>query len=220
VRHTFAVLSVVAMSTLLPAHSVQAQMASASPFGIVGGVSVSTLKGKDVLKGTESRVGMVAGVSYSASLLPHVELEIDALYTDRGFRIPRGVGGVTNDYAVDIGYLDVPVLLKIGTNDTRKIDASFIGGVGLNIKFRCAIEYKFAVPGSHQCEGLADASQAKIERFDVPLIYGVGIRFPVSAWQLSFEARAHHGTRKVEKYIDGKNRTVTLSLGVRRARAH
>lgn len=219
------VISGLAFSSCLTAYPLQAQSAGPSAFGIIVGMSRATVSGVDVLSETKYRTGIVAGVSFARPIRPHVGVEIDALYTDRGYRI----ASQSFEMQLKTSYLDIPLLL---TWNTGRIGADpyVVAGTSINVRLSCTISSKgqrgFTLSSqsvdyslSQSCDEAASPSESKLARFDIPIVGGVGVRFPVSTMQMSLEARYQYGTKALTNDTDFKNRSMTFSLGVRRAGA-
>src|SRR5712692_396677 len=170
--------------------------------------SVNPALPADVSK--SSRTGVIGGVSAELKLADPLSLQVEALYTQKGFE-PNGTSSTgtraTATYKFD--YVEVPITLKatLGSGPVRPYLFA-----GPNVGFRVAA--KAAVP-----EGSVDfKDQTKLN--DVALDFGAGVVYQLDArTALVFDVRYSLGLMNVIKGGDpdssSKSRDVKLLVGVR-----
>lgn len=177
--------------------SIRAQSAELGTFGLIAGVSRSTMRGDDVLNQTQHRLGIIVEVSSAKLVQPNLGFEIGALYTDRGYHIPISA----DDLRFETSYLDVPVLFRLSAETARFVPYT-VGGVSLDIRLSCSVSA--SQESSQSCDELANLSAGKAMRLDLPVVGAAGVRFQLSTMQMSFESRYQLGTKQVIADFDAK----------------
>lgn len=117
----------------------------------------------DVDFSLDRRTGLIAGIFYQLPIAPHVSIQPEFFYSQKGAKITEdGVEGT-----LKLDYFDVPVLLKY--DSTTAGNSPFNLFAGPSFGFRHRARAKDAL-------GLADEDiREDIERIDVGLVFGAGI---------------------------------------------
>jgi hypothetical protein len=200
-----------ALSLLLALSTTAASAQSGPTFGLLAGVTSSkvTLSGDAVTVDLGSRTGFSGGVSLRTPLSPMFDLEVDALYAQKGFKIDDSDSDASAE--VKLGYIDIPVLLsyRFGTGPTQPFIAA--GGT-VSIKIGCDLgATSGGISASTDC---AEVVEGDIAGMDLGLTVGAGIRFN----RFSLQARYTSGLSEVvddgEDNVTNHNRALFFLAGV------
>lgn len=180
--------------------------------GVKSGVNVANASVNPALPADFSkspRTGFIGGVSAELKLAEPLSLQLEALYTQKGFEVTgASVGGTRATATYKFDYVEVPLTLKatLGSGPIRPYVFA-----GPNVGFRVAA--KAAVPG-----GTVDFKEGT-KLNDVALDFGAGIVYQLDAkTALVFDVRYSLGLMNVIKGGDAdsssKSRDVKLLVGV------
>jgi Outer membrane protein beta-barrel domain len=126
-RHVRTLL-VLAIVTAVPAS------AAGQGFGFGGKAGVNltsiTFERDDTLKG-DPRPGLVAGGFVMLPFVAHLRIEVDVLWSER---VSEFQGTVTDK----LGYVEIPMLVRIGFHQSNKWRAFIVGGVSAALLQRAA----------------------------------------------------------------------------------
>lgn len=174
--------------------------------GIKGGINASELAiKKNQIDGQDNRWGFQAGVVAEINLSTRFAFQPELLYTTRGsdYRLPSGV-----NVKEDLGYIDLPLLLKYKPLKFINIYA------GPQISFLTNGKYTYEAAGIEYERKNKDAFHS----LDVGFALGLGVDFG----QLFFDARYMNGLVNTLKDNDrddftgrdkGNNAGIQVSVG-------
>ena len=142
----------------------------------------------------------------------HLALQIEALFTPKGGKLPPPEENVTQTLLVD--YIEVPLLGRITA--ARSPSASFHVFGGPSAGFRINAKYRVASSASVGSSGFADDISSEVERFELGMIAGGGLD---AGRHLVIDARYFWGLTDVNRDVsDGnhlRNRAFTILAGLR-----
>lgn len=199
----FAILAIAAVISVSGPASAEAQTrrrnaAGSWSGGIVGGVTWSGMSTKDDV--TLKQIwGAQAGVFADYPVTPDIGARIEVLVSQRGAK--NEITGNT----MRLAYLDVPLLVKVGSTTTN--DVHFHAFTGLTPGFLLKTD---TTTGS----GLATDFGSDAKKFDLGWVIGAGVE--QHAW--SFDARYTFGLVSINSVPNGsdyKNRSLSLNIGYR-----
>lgn len=131
-------LSLVALAAVL------AVPASAqTSFLVKGGLNTAFFSGSDA-RGTDPRLGAVAGAGVRLGLTPALSAQVEALYSQEGAVEADGSGTFKLDY------LDIPVLVRYGVPVGRFAEAGLYAGPQIGIPLRAEFDAEFGAVESEQ----------------------------------------------------------------------
>src|SRR6476620_3709105 len=201
------------MLLLVPASlSAQAPAQRSSLRPAVGGelgYSRSDLGGSDAER-VQSRQGALTGVYVQRPIKPTLFLRTEILFALKVGRAQTTVdSGVTRDLDIELAYIELPVLLRIGPTRGR-YRPMFFGGAATSLQIGCDLQ--LIDPNSPVREVCSEAGIADFRQIDFGLVVGGGleIRWPQSA--MALEARYTGGVRSVLEGADVKNRAFAVVL--------
>jgi hypothetical protein len=206
------VLLVLALPAMLPA---QAPLPSAprrrGSVGAEVGYSRTTLSGPDA-QGLRSRQGAITGLFVQAPLGGPLSLRPELLFALKGGRAEASVeGGGTAQLDIELAYIEVPLLLRVGLPRGR-VRPMLFGGPAGALQIGCDLQ----LIGSDQpVRSTCDAAEfAVFRQLDFALVVGGGIevRWPQSS--LSLEGRYTGGLRSVLDQFDVRNRGYGVVLAL------
>ena len=178
------VLLVLALPAILPA---QAPLPSAprrrASVGAEVGYSRTTLSGPDA-QGLRSRQGAITGIFVQAPLGGPLSLRPELLFALKGGRAEASVeGGGTAQLDIELAYIEVPLLLRVGLPRGR-VRPMLFGGPAGALQIGCDLQ----LIGSDQpVRSTCDAAEfAVFRQLDFALVVGGGIevRWPQSSLSL------------------------------------
>ncbi|TPG62266.1 porin family protein [Hymenobacter nivis] len=88
-------------------------------YGVKGGFNGATFSGTDS-KGSEYKAGFAAGVFANFGVADNFSIQPEVLYSQKGASVDnfQGVSGTT--FKSTLGYLDVPIMLRVNAGDAGK----------------------------------------------------------------------------------------------------
>ena len=188
-------LGLLAVSTLLVASPAQAQQGSGVGFGVKGGWLYSSFS--EANDDFDNNAGWTAGVFFGGNRDGVLGLQGEVLYAKKGAK--------EGDSAVDLHYLEIPILARLNLGSSNRNTGALlyaIGGPVLDVRLK-AEQDSFNVKDNY-------------ESTDVGVIAGAGVE--ISRFLL--EARYNWGLRNILKSGGGpttelKNRSFAVLAGLR-----
>jgi hypothetical protein len=201
----FALLA--AIAALVPLNAA-AQTRSATPVrvasypwtvGVTAGLTLSTIDAEDDTD-LHNIWGVAAGVFATRSLNRNVGVQIEALVSQRGAKLP--VDGPT----LRLTYLDVPLLVRVGNTTTNRTHFHAFAGLAPGFKLNAKL--------SDNAVRLTPTITKDIKTFDLGL--PIGVEVERGAW--SFDARYTFGLTDINDVPGGveiKNRSAMFKVSYR-----
>jgi hypothetical protein len=177
-------------------------------FGVLAGITSSkvAVSGDGATLTFDSRIGFSGGVSMQLPLSTMLDLEVDALYAQKGFKISAG----DDSAELKLGYIEFPVMLRyaIGTASARPF---LLAGGSLAFEAGCDVSgTSEGITAETSCEDLLEETQKSTE---MNLVFGGGVAFD----RLSITARYALGMTDIfdddDTTVDAKNRAIFLLVG-------
>src|SRR5690606_13985468 len=122
---------------LLASLFLAAPLSAQGSFGVLGGLTSSkvAVSGEGASLTFDSRIGFAIGASVRHPLSAAVNLEIDALYAQKGFEL-----NVEDESGqLKLGYIELPVLLTYGFGYGSSVQPFLLGGVSVAFKAGCSV---------------------------------------------------------------------------------
>ena len=174
--------------------------------GVLGGANRSTVGGSDA-EGAESRIGMAGGVQLVRTLGNNVALEVNALYSMKGAK--QEEQGASVD--VRLGYLELPLLLRIGPNTDGTVRPFATVGASAAFQLSCTAEAReMGMSASANCDEVAT-----FRSFDATLIGGAGLDASLGSGTMTVAVRYGYGLLDIVEDAEVRNRAFTLLAGWR-----
>ena len=200
---------------LLPPAALPAQGApgprSRAEVGAEVGYSRTTLGGPDA-EGLRSRQGAITGLFVQVPLGGPLSLRPELLFALKGGRAQATIeGGGTAQLDIELAYLELPLLLRVGMPRGRFRPMLFGGPAGA-LQIGCDLQL---IGPDQPFRSTCDAAEfAVFRQFDFAFVVGGGIevRWPRSA--LSLEGRYTSGVRSVLDGFDVRNRGFGVVLAL------
>lgn len=202
------VFAVIALAALVPATAAaQSSTRSSSPMpystypwniGVLGGVTVSNVSTDDDVTLTKV-VGAQAGVFADRSFGPNVGGRVEALISQRGARNDAA------DNNMRLAYLDIPVLVRVGSTVTNRTHVHAFTGLTPGIRLKTS-----TTNGS----GLSTDITTDVKTFDLGWVIGAAVE--QGAWSL--DGRYTLGLVNQNNAPTGaefKNRSFSVNVGYR-----
>ncbi|UCC24524.1 MAG: porin family protein [Gemmatimonadales bacterium] len=170
-------------------------------FGVRGGVSVASasLDASQTFD-KSNRTGIAGGLFLDYATSSVFGFQIGAQYTQKGVELDFGSG---NTPAFDLGYLDIPAVLKLGI-PLGIIRPSIFGGVGLGFQTQCEVS-------GEDCGDVFKGS-------DFHGIVGLDLAIYLGGLSLWADGRYNVGLQNIADASDVvgdlKNRNWTLQVGI------
>jgi hypothetical protein len=177
--------------------------------GATIGYSSAALVGSDQI-GTRHVAGAVTGPFVDIPFGDVVSLRPQLLFNVKGGAIPPASGAVAGEVRVELGYLELPVLIVVHPRLTRAgLRLLLIAGGGVAYRIGCSLES--TVPGAPT---LSSCDEVKtIRRLDFLVAGGGGVEFRRRDTMLSLGVRITQGLRRVVDGADLRNQTIDILLG-------
>jgi hypothetical protein len=205
------VLAVVALA-LLPAIPDVLLAQGRSAIGVELGYTRASFSGRDS-RGVTLREGAVAGAYFEVALTSWLAVRPGIQIASKG-----GATTVANStqplrFALDLVYLDFPVVLRSRIPAIGRTRLILSGGAVPGVRIGCNVEFSQAGAASVRT-ACGDASAASFRSWDIELLGGVGFGIPIESSELALEARFTQGLRSVNNLGDIKNRALTFAISV------
>ena len=176
--------------------------------GVKGGVNFANLnfEGEEATINFDNRTGFVGGLFVVWPAASRVSLHTEFLYSQKGATVEEG----SESGKVKIDYFDVPVLLRASSPASAN-GTSFHAFAGPSFAFRVSAETESSFDGEEESEDIDD----EVERFDLGLVVGAGVRFG----RFEIDGRYTWGLSDLNK-IEGeelkiRNRVFSVMAGIR-----
>jgi hypothetical protein len=200
-------MAIAAVALLLGTLPAAAQRSSRA-VGFQAGYASARLRteGFDALS---SREGVYVGIYYRARILSWLTLQPEVDFTIKGGEVP--LGGITtslNSLQLDVGVLEIPLLLKVAPPYRRERLRPFVfGGASLGLEVGCTRTFAGATQvRSVECSGSETltfgpdtvvVSPLEIPSPEASWIVGAGIQWELKDISIGLEARYQRGLRQV-----------------------
>jgi|GEM_PF-4278599 len=204
-----AVVCLVLALALVLVSAADAREAGTLMWGVKGGSGGANMYGDDT-GGFGTRVGGLVGAYVEYPLTQLVSLQGELLYSLKGWKTDTFCKGC--EVSQTVGYLQIPILLRINSPVAGAPGPYLIMGPTLNMKVNDTFD---VTPASAQDEFEA----LEYKGFDVGLVLGGGVEFPAGTYTIFTEIRADGSATPAyedveSEEIDAQNWAVSLVIGV------
>ena len=189
----------------------------AQKIGIQGGINLANMLVKDdqttYSDDFKMNIGFNGGVTFEMGFGDLISLEAGLIANTRGFKWDVDIMGSTMKTKVNLLYIDVPVLLKVGP---ALGPVKVFGAAGPYIGYGIAGKYKIEAGGESSSEDVKWGSNADESDFK-PLDFGA--KFGVGAEAMGFTFGAYYclGLANISPSTEGggkiTNKLISLSVG-------
>lgn len=169
--------------------------------GIKAGINLANVKGfNDNTASTSQRTGLIAGGFLTFGLSPVIAFQPELLFSMQGTKLHFSNSGVDTNATRKLDYLQLPLLLRIGTNSKDHASVYAIAGPTIGVLIRATDN------GTNV--------KSSFKRSDVGVVAGVG----VTLTRVLLEARYTFDLVDFNKVAtpsgSHKNRVVSFLVGV------
>jgi hypothetical protein len=182
--------------------------------GLKVGLNVSDLSGDEggTDLGFSSRTALAIGAAVAINVNPVFAFQPEVLFSQKG--ATDSDAGV--DFALEIAYIDVPLLAKFSVPTPSSIRPVFLIGPVISFEASCNVSVEGGgVSASDSCD---DALIPPRKSTDIGILGGAGLEIDVGPVILTFDGRYNLGLVNIDDSGDDdtsvKNRTVTGLVGV------
>ncbi len=203
-------LLVVAALTVAAADSALAQKLT---WGVRGGLNIATAdaKGAAFEQDVGTRTGFHAGLVGDVEIAKNFGIQIDALYTQKGF------GKGDGDVSLSTSYVMIPILFVVKLPGT--VSPHFYAGPELSLETSC----KASIAGLENidCDDVRAATSdfPRTKGADSGILFGLGVDWDIGFGIVVIDAMYDYGLTniaEISEEIDHiKTRTLMLSLGMK-----
>lgn len=182
--------------------------------GVKAGVNMANLSfSEDTGTDWNSSIGIRLGVFHSFRLGRKLELQPEIYYSIKGAKSTGTFLGEEVSAKVELGYVEVPLLLKFRVFTGRKAGVFiFTGGYGA---FNTAAKTVTSFSGDSETEDIKE----EIREMDYGLVIGGELEYGLGNAKLILDIRYSVGLANIKKIgfnpYEIKNRAVSFSLGYR-----
>ncbi len=183
-------------------------------WGIKGGMVWANLdmSGNDVME-LDKKTGFAGGLFFKFSLLNILMLQPEVYYTQKGAEKEYTSGDGIESSSVNLDYIEVPILLKLGIFSLPMIHPHLLGGPVFSFLTRAKSKYTFM--GQTQEEDIKD----QFKNNDTGFVVGAGIDFNLVFGTILVDFRYIKSSDNIYNGEDGenidvKNEVYMLSVGI------
>jgi len=202
------ILSAIAVGTAA-ALSTQAVAQGASEvgparLGLLGGVNLAKVGGDNEMEDVKNRMGVLLGATFVKPMTANFSLELDALYSMKGFK--QSEGG--EDATFKVNYLEIPILARIELGKAGAASPHLYAGPAIGLRIGCEAEFMGV---SVKCDEFDD--EEEIKSLDFGAMLGGGVDVPMGNNTFTVGVRYTLGLAKISEESDAKNRAIGLYAG-------
>jgi hypothetical protein len=181
--------------------------------GVRAGISLATFGGGPIGTSYEYREGLNIGAYLDLSLSERLGLQIGAGYAQKGADLTAETELGTLDWENPIGYLEIPILLRVEVAPGSRVSPQILFGPALSMTTSC--EWKTEISGNPLRINCDDPG-FEIRSVDFGAMGGVSLKVALSERiALVGDSFFAFGLRSVGEGGDSvKNRAFSLSLGL------
>lgn len=197
------------MAFCVSSTDLQAQAASAkgpARLGVIGGLNIAKIGGDSDFDDADNRIGLLLGASFVKPFSRNFSLEVEGLYSMKGFTI----SDLGDDVTFKLNYLEFPVLARFEMANSSAVTPHLYAGPSLGIRIGCGAESSGV---SIDCEELEDGFDVKIKSLDLGLMLGAGVDVPLGRNTFTVGLRYTLGMTSLLSDDDSKNRAIGLYGG-------
>lgn len=219
--------SLVIVAACVVALTVQTASAQLFGVGVKGGVNFANLSGDFIFRedgitvepNLKTRPGFVIGASMRSRLLPLISLQPEILYSEKGAKFDLrgqdiGMPGASIDGSIDLKYLEVPILLRVGLPIPGFSPFVYAGpAFAYTLSAETTLEFRLAGFSETETQDIKD----EVKNFDYGLVIGGGMEFGLPLIKIHAELRYTLGLRNIpdsDNDFDLKNGVLSLLVGV------
>jgi hypothetical protein len=185
--------------------------------GILAGMSLTTLAGKDAADDLERRTRPLAGVFVVIDLATRIQLEIDALYSAKGFRSP----GTTSHADFSLGYLELPALLRVNLAPNSRVQPFIAAGAAFGYRVACDVSTVTpTISGSLGCDDVVVSDPLNVSTTDFSGVLGAGVDILAGPARFTLATRFTRGFTSVFDGRKNHNEAFSIYVGVARAKQY
>lgn len=159
---------------------------------------------------TERKTGLVAGGFLRFGLSNSISLQPEVAWVEKGAKDSEGGSDIT----LDIDYLEVPILLRVGFAPGSSVRPFIFAGPYVAFKIGCSFSgEEDGIEVDVECNSGADFLEIKSSDFGASV--GGGLEFDMGTGSFFVDARLSHGLSNIaEDSVDSiKNHSFALSAG-------
>lgn len=193
-------------------------------FGFKAGASISDLSfdTDEVAPDLESRVGILLGATVDVPLASGLWFQPGLSFVQKGAEITGEFeGGEEVTVALDLDYVEMPLLLKYVFPTTGSLGVHLFAGPALAFEVGCKVGLASeGIDVSIDCDqGEDEGFEVTTKSFDLGALVGGGVSVPMGGASLLFEASYNFGLANIADTDEGeddsvKNRALYLSAGI------
>ena len=184
--------------------------------GFVAGGNASNFRGRFAnLADTEFKPGFVGGAFVAYRFSPNVAIQSEALFTQKGATTravvtdENGLPLGTEDVFIELDYVEVPVLARLGVARFESATPYVIAGPA----FAFPVDGRMRVDAPFANEAIVD----RMKRVDIGVVMGAGLRIGDRSPRLIMEGSYTAGLEDlydVDNNLESINSTFSVLIGV------
>ena len=210
----------IAISCSALSHSVSGQT-----IGTLIGANIATISNADrgiasVVGGAfdkKKRVGLKAGVYLTIPLAGMFSLQPEVFYAQNGVRIESPAGTNLGSFDVDLGYVEVPLLLRIDVAAKSPIHPILLAGASGAYRVQCKLSASTSVSTLAQDCNANSGSNDPFKKSDYSVVGGAGLAAKLGGVAASLQLRFSQGLTSIASAdtdtTKPKNRALSVLLG-------
>lgn len=209
-RTRFAVscVALLVMATQLHAQSGSTTRGPAR-FGVLGGMNAATLNGGDG-DAPDRRTGLLVGAYVVKPLNAHLSLRPELLYSQKGAEVSSSGELFTFTSAIELAYIDVPMLLQYEGGTPSGITPHVFVGPTFGFKAGCTLTETSDNTGGVEQSSDCEDQGGELEAFDLGGLVGAGVGFPLGSVRGTVGVRFQQGFTEIAMDSEIKNRVISV----------
>lgn len=185
--------------------------------GVLAGVSSTTLSGAVGGADLKRRVRPMFGAWILVNLKPRLQLEVDALYSAKGYKSPKSL--LLTEFST--AYFEVPALLRYNFAPDARVQP-FIGvGAAEGYRVGCSASTpKGEFAGGLGCDDVTSGQLLTVATTETSGVLGAGVDLLTKNAHFTFGARFTRGLTSVFEDVTSHNQAISLYLSIGKARQY
>lgn len=193
-----------------------AQFGPDREIGFKLGANFSTLDG-DGVGDADTRTAFTGGGFFRLGITNMLSIQPELMYSPKGAEAEESVNGADFTTAIELDYIEVPVLVRADVASGAMLAPYIYGGPAFAFEASCSITGEGeGIEFDADCDD-SDADAFERKSFDVGAMVGGGLSFPAGPGSLLIEARYNWGLINIADTdnddFDVKNRAGSVLAG-------
>lgn len=208
---------------VIPGFSLQAQdpkptqSSRLATVGLMAGPSSTTLSERVGGADLKRRVRPMFGAWILVNLKPRLQLEVDALYSAKGYRSPESL--LITEFSVS--YFEVPAMLRYNFAPEARVQPFVAAGLAEGYRLSCSVSTPNAqFSGELGCDDVTGVQVLRVGTIETSGVLGAGVDVLTKDAHFTIGTRFTRGLSSVFQDVTSHNQGLSLYVSIGKARQY